>query len=209
MIATVGVVFLALNIRMTAPLENQCRNNLLEIHQALQSYRADAGCLPPRVIYDAAGQPLHSWRVLLLPYVGGEHVVERYRFDEPWDSEHNRQLSDEMPTVYGCPASPEHQRYHTSYVAVVADGLSFDGQRASPSGPPDPTETIVVEMAPSEVHWMAPVDLSADEWARAVNDASGPSVSSFHKDKAHVLAADGTVRTLTAGERVAGPPPGP
>lgn len=202
-----GFAFLAMNVRFTAPIEKQCRNNLQEIYLALQSYRTDAGCLPPRVVYDDQGQPLHSWRVLLLPYLGGDHIVERYRFDEPWNSAHNRQLADEMPSVFGCPASPEHHRFHTSYVAVVREDLTFDGQRAAPDAQPDATALIVVEIAPSEVHWMAPDDLSSNGLARPANDPEGNSVSSFHSQKVHVLAANGTVHVVKDGESISSATP--
>lgn len=201
------VVFVLMNSRLTHPIEKRCRNNLKEIYLALQAYQTDAGCLPPRVIYDDQGQPLHSWRVLLLPYVGGDHLVERYRFDEPWNSEHNRKLADEMPSIYSCAASPEHLRYHTSYVAVVADGLTFDGLRQTPDSSPDASALIVVEIAPSEFHWMAPDDLAVSELQRPVNEPSGGGVSSFHPNKAFALAADGAIRTLTAGEPAAAPLP--
>lgn len=201
------VFFVVMNSRLTHPLEKQCRSNLQEIYLALQAYQTDAGCLPPRVIYDDRGQALHSWRVLLLPYVGGDHLVERYRFDEPWNSEHNRELADEMPSIYSCAASPEHLRYHTSYVAVVAEGLTFAGLRQTPDGAADASALIVVEIAPSEFHWMAPEDLAAAELQRPVNEPSAGGVSSFHPDKAFALAADGTIHTLTAGEPAAAPPP--
>lgn len=201
------VIFVVMNSRLTRPLEKQCRNNLKEIYLALQAYQTDAGCLPPRVIYDDQGQALHSWRVLLLPYVGGDHLVERYRFDEPWNSEHNRKLADEMPSIYSCAASPEHLRYHTSYVAVVADGLTFAGMRQTPDGSPDVAALIVVEIAPSEVHWMAPEDMAAAELQSPVNEPPAGGVSSFHPDKAFALAADGTIHTLSAGESAATPPP--
>ena len=45
-------------------------------------------------------QPLLSWRVHLLPFLGHEPLYREFRLDEPWDSEHNRKLIGRMPDVY-------------------------------------------------------------------------------------------------------------
>lgn len=51
---------------------------------------------------DEANRPLLSWRVYLLPYLGDEakELFEKFKLDEPWDSEHNKQLIPEMPEFY-------------------------------------------------------------------------------------------------------------
>src|SRR4051794_6845264 len=47
----------------------QCSNHLKQIGLALQNYHDDYGTLPPAYIADSTGKPIHSWRVLLLPYI--------------------------------------------------------------------------------------------------------------------------------------------
>ena len=47
----------------------QCTNNLKQIAAALQAYHQANGCFPPAYIADKSGKPMHSWRVLILPYL--------------------------------------------------------------------------------------------------------------------------------------------
>src|SRR5262245_52541441 len=59
----------------------QCGNHLKQIGLALQTYHDVYGSLPPAYIADASGKPLHSWRVLILPFLGERSLYEAYRFD--------------------------------------------------------------------------------------------------------------------------------
>jgi len=43
---------------------------------------------------------MHSWRVLILPYINEVSLCERYNFDEPWGP--TVKLLDEMPRLYAC-----------------------------------------------------------------------------------------------------------
>jgi hypothetical protein len=67
---------------------------------AMLIYERDHGTLPPAYSVDEAGRPLHSWRVLLLPYLGHQTLQDKIRLDEPWDSPNNLPLLAEMPDVY-------------------------------------------------------------------------------------------------------------
>ncbi len=67
------------------------------VAKAIQAYEAEHGQLPPVVAHDAHGQPMHSWRALILPYLGEEQLANSYRFDEPWDSPNNLRLSQYKP----------------------------------------------------------------------------------------------------------------
>ena len=72
----------------------RCPNNLKQIAIALQSYHDEYGSLPPPYVAAADGQPMHSWRVLLLPFLECEPLYRQYRFDEPWDGPNNRKLQE-------------------------------------------------------------------------------------------------------------------
>ncbi|MBR0224625.1 MAG: DUF1559 domain-containing protein [Thermoguttaceae bacterium] len=86
----------------------ECMKNLTLITGAMMRYaEAHEGKLPPVYSTDKKGAPLHSWRVLILPYFAYPHTSLRYmyeqiRLDEPWDSEWNRQFHDCLPEVYAC-----------------------------------------------------------------------------------------------------------
>ncbi|MBR4104926.1 MAG: DUF1559 domain-containing protein, partial [Thermoguttaceae bacterium] len=83
--------------------ENVSRLQTLQI--ATLRYQAERGTLPPAFTVDAQGNPLQSWRVLILPYVNDETkaLYEQIRLDEPWDSPYNRQFAARTPDVYRRP----------------------------------------------------------------------------------------------------------
>ncbi|MBT6498149.1 MAG: DUF1559 domain-containing protein, partial [Planctomycetaceae bacterium] len=47
----------------------RCKNNLKQIMLAMHNYHEDFGSFPPAVVTDDNGHPMHSWRVLILPYL--------------------------------------------------------------------------------------------------------------------------------------------
>ncbi|MDO4630041.1 MAG: DUF1559 domain-containing protein [Planctomycetia bacterium] len=114
--------------------------NLYRLGIAMQLYRLEHdGKLPPAFSVDAEGKPLHSWRVLILPYVGDEKCKELYakiRLDEPWDSEYNRQFHAEMPEIFRNPnweaTRPASQNQQESSLSAVSpDATTRDA--SSPS----------------------------------------------------------------------------
>jgi prepilin-type processing-associated H-X9-DG protein len=180
----------------------QCKNNLKQIGLALHNYHDKFGRLPPAYIADENGRPMHSWRVLLLPYLEQTPLYEKYRFDEPWDGPHNRKLADTILAVYNCP-SDEHGgtgTTMTNYVAIVGTGTMWpengttDLRKVS-----DGTSMtlLVVEVANSGIHWMEPRDLHVLQMAPTINAKSGQGISSRHIGGAQVLFADGHVRFIT------------
>src|SRR5262245_36590716 len=70
----------------------QCANNLKQIGLALHNFEAVHSALPPQAIVDEEGEPLLSWRVAILPYIGEQALYDEFHLDEPWDSEHNLAL---------------------------------------------------------------------------------------------------------------------
>lgn len=94
--------YLVGNGRAQIALE-EISESLAHIGYAMELYRLEhEGKLPPAFTRDAEGKPLHSWRVLILPYLGEREkaLYEKIRLDEPWDSEWNRQFHAQMPVFY-------------------------------------------------------------------------------------------------------------
>lgn len=75
-------------------------NNLKQIGTGMLNYSVGANGFPTNS-YDAAGKPLLSWRVHILPQMGEQALYNQFRLDEPWDSPANRALLSRMPKVYG------------------------------------------------------------------------------------------------------------
>jgi hypothetical protein len=176
-----------------------CTNNLRNIALALQQYHDNHGTFPPAYIADAQGKPMHSWRVLLLPYFDQGNLYKQYRFDEPWDGPNNSQLHSIRPFYYQCP-SDTGPRTDTSYFAIVGPQTIWPGANATRMADitdGTPNTIILAEVANSGIHWMEPSDLDASQMSMLINAAKGPGISSGHEKGANVAYANGSVQFLT------------
>jgi len=82
-----------------------CSSNMRQIVLAFHNYHDKHGHFPPAYTVDENGKPLHSWRVLILPFIEQSRLYDQIRLDEPWDSEHNRQFHSEAPRDFRCPSN--------------------------------------------------------------------------------------------------------
>ena len=78
----------------------RARKNLMQICLGMHNLHDANGRFPASAASHQPGNPPVSWRVLALPYLDRDDLYKKYRLDEPWDGEHNRQLLDRMPDVY-------------------------------------------------------------------------------------------------------------
>ncbi len=170
-----------------------CESRLNQLHLAFYNYHDEFGSYPPAYVSDANGVPMHSWRVLILPYIDHADVYNRYDFTEPWDGPNNRTLARECEYFY-CPNGPHsHERPYTDYVVIVGPDTAFPpgGTRSMEDITDGKENTIlIVEAGDAGIHWMEPRDLSVDEMSFVVNDATSPSISSSHRAGPAVLFAD-------------------
>lgn len=178
-----------------------CRSNLREVAHAMQLYNWAHGTLPPAYIADANGRPMHSWRVLLLPYLDGEELLKQYRFDEPWDGPNNRKLAGKMPSSYACPRTDGRKTGRTNYMVVVGENTAFprgkpvhydDLLKADGAG----RTILLVETDGPGVNWLEPRDLDAATMSYQVNGPPGNSIGSRHKPYANVAFCSGRVTDL-------------
>jgi hypothetical protein len=179
----------------------QCLCNLKQLGYALQGYESDYGSFPPAYIADKNGKPMHSWRVLILPYLEKKDLYKRYRFDEPWNGPNNRKLEKEMPKEFRCPNQPAGRHpYATSYVAVVGSNTVWRHNRSVKVREiKDGTShtVLLVEIADSGIHWMEPRDLEYPPMPTKVNPASGQGISNHHSGVANAALVDGSISTLS------------
>ena len=176
-----------------------CLNNLKQIGLALRGYHDTYGCFPPAYIADKNGKPMHSWRVLILPYLDNVGLYRRYRFDEPWDGPHNRKLHSDYMNAFRCPDDSATPRTMTSFVAVVGPGTAWPGSTTAKLSDftDGPSQTImVVETANSGIHWMEPKDLELAKMPMAINPESGKGISGEHERGASVEFVDGRLQFL-------------
>jgi hypothetical protein len=199
--------FLMLSLPAVAPLgprspakRTVCHNNLRQITLALQNYHDVYKSFPPAYVADENGKPMHSWRVLLLPFIRPD-IYQAYRFDEPWDGPNNRQFADSIVSLYQCPSDGEDMAGQTSYVAVVGPGTAWPGAKSVRLGDiaDGPENTIlIVEVHKSGIHWMEPRDLDASQMPMTINarpaaKGASPGISSGHPGVAQAARADGSV----------------
>ena len=195
--------------RGSAPRTN-CRNNLKQLGLAFFSYHAEYGSFPPAVVCDDDGRPMHSWRVLLLPYLDQQTLYSHYRFDEPWDGPNNISLQDAMPDLYRCPGdhrgdeASEIVRQHlhrlTNYVVVTSEDGLFSGSRMSgvtdiPDG--HHHTLMTAEVRQHAVHWMSPDDVTPGELLTDLRlSANDDDDNCNHGPGINIGLADGSVRWI-------------
>ncbi len=173
----------------------QCMNNFKQIGVAMHTYHSERNTLPPAASVDPSGEPLLSWRVHLLPYLGEKALYDQFHLDEAWNSEHNQKLIPKIPAVFSCPASPSRQDGTTSYLLPIGPGTVWGGERPlSIREIRDGTSNtvMVVESTPEKaVVWTKPGDLVLQP------DAPGQGLGRQHGEGHLALYCDGSVRLLS------------
>ena len=187
----------------TPSRRSQCSNNLKQIGIALHNYHDVYGSFPPAYIADESGRPMHSWRVLLLPFLEQQNLYAQYRFDEPWDGPNNRLLARHMPEIYLCPSDEDAADGTTSYVAIVGPETMWPGEKALDMADikDGMSNTVaLVESHRSGIHWMEPRDLHTLQMPLVVNPKHGQGICSCHGSEgkeAVLLWADASTRPFT------------
>src|SRR5438105_3734352 len=157
----------------------------------MHNYCSSHGRLPPAVVYGKDGKALHSWRVLLLPYLEENELYAQVRLDEPWDSPHNRQLLVRMPLVYGPFKAGTAAELHTTFYQVfTGEGAAFEGRegmRVRDDFPDGSSETFLIVEAGKAVPWMKPEDLPYGP------DRPLPALGGISKDGFRAAFVDGSV----------------
>ena len=139
---------------------------------------------------------MHSWRVLVLPYLEQHELYGQYDFNEPWNGPHNIRFKDKMPSAFRCPLAKGDSN-ETSYVAVVGPETAWpDGQPTEMRTIRDGTSKtiLLVESADSGINWLEPRDLSFEQALQGINPpGKKPTISSHHAGGVNVICGDAHV----------------
>jgi prepilin-type processing-associated H-X9-DG protein len=178
----------------------QCNNNLKQIALAMHNYATVHKCFPPAYVADKNGKPMHSWRVLILPYLEQQGLSSQYRFDEPWNSPNNKRVADTMMKVFHCPDRPHaSDPFTTDYMMVVGRHTISDGPHGRKFAEiTDGTSNtiMVVEVDNSTTPWAEPKDLKFDDIDFKINGTRRQGIGSDHPGGINAAFCDGSVRFL-------------
>jgi hypothetical protein len=168
------LALLPIGVMREAARRSQCNSHLKQIAVALHSYHDTYGEFPPAFLGDEDGQPMHSWRVLILPWLEQAALYDQYDFEQPWDGPNNRRLLAQMPYVYQCPSDARRRQRPsewTNYVAVVDPRTAWPGAKSTKlsdfTGGTANT-ILVLEDQSREILWMEPRDLTWDDATSAL-----------------------------------------
>src|SRR5262249_42719854 len=139
----------------------QSEENLRKIGAALRAYHARNGRFPPAAALDEAGKPQFSWRVLVLPYLGGDAAYRRFHLNRPWDHPGNAALLEKMPPAFASPRAGDPANT-TRYQVIAGPGGVFDHPdgRALAEIRDGAWRTLLVVEGPVAVPWTKPDELA-------------------------------------------------
>lgn len=170
-----------------------CKRNLQQIAKALNNYAADYGMYPPAVTYDASGKAMHSWRVLILPYLNERKLYESYDMTKPWDAPENTHMQTQIPGVYVSPANTNVAIGESSYMLITGPGTLFPNKArpGSPDAVPDGASNtlLVVETNNRVTSWIEPVDLDVAKLPSRIGMMGG--IGGSHPEGATAAYVDG------------------
>lgn len=204
-----ALVLVLLSYGMKANLEigksAECNGKIHHVGRALHNYHSDKGHFPPAYIADENGKPMHSWRMLILPYLGDgklKEIYDKYNFGEPWNGPNNSKLHDIVPRdggrlIFHCPLD-NSPATTTSFVVVVGPDTMWPGNKTiqySDVTDAEGSTILVVEMVNSGIHWMEPQDLHVTQMNPKINPKMGKGISCNHGSVPAVFG-DGGIRTL-------------
>lgn len=98
------------------------RTHLTLLGGLVMGHAQKTGMVPENIV-DAHSKPLLSWRVMVLQYGGDEEVrlFKQFKLDEPWDSEHNKKVAENIPEYYVDQAGSKY----TPYLGVSGKNAAF------------------------------------------------------------------------------------
>jgi hypothetical protein len=178
-------------------------NNLKQIGVAMHNFHDSYSGFPAAYSADKNGKPLLSWRVHILPFIGGQALYRQFKLDEPWDSPHNKKLIARMPAVYQA-AGSRNSPGKTNYQAVRVGQTVMKLPPRAMWGKKVPVGTSFREITDGTSNTAMVVetsDVKAVTWTKPddlVPDVKDPAkgIRGLRRNGFLLLHADGAVRFL-------------
>lgn len=198
----------AVDSEETAKAKKRSQENLQKIAVAFHKFHNDYNRLPFAYEMDKNKKPTLSWRVSILPYLGEEGLFNKFKLEEPWDSDHNTKLLTKMPKIFAPVTGDRKEDPVTYYQAFVTTG----GKNCSVFGLSPKTDighsvitlstitnsdgtsrTILVVEAGEPVAWTKPSDLEFND------DKELPKLGGLFGDGLFAAMCDGKVHWIKRG----------
>lgn len=143
---------------------NHRLKSVRQIVLAIHNYHSALQNFPTGDIVDEDGNPLLSWRVNILPYMGEKEIelYEKFDLDQAWNSDHNLKLLKEIPTIY---QTDQALTLEGKTVWTIPKGEGFIGNCPSIREVLDGTSNTIMALgvAPENaMNWTEPTDLEPD-----------------------------------------------
>ncbi len=180
---------------------SQSKNNMKQIMLALHNYHDVYRSLPPAYVADADGNPLYSWRVLILPFLEQDPLYNAFDKTKAWDDPLNISLSKTMLPVLQSPNDRTLLPEGCSYFALQAPKSVFNGtEKVGFQNILDGTSNTIaiVELKGIDGSWAAPIDPQLASYALAVGPAPG-QLNPSTPQGLNVGLCDGSVQVLPVG----------
>ena len=192
----VGLLLPAVQAAREAARRMQASNNLKQVGLAIHNYHSAYNKLPG-AITDDNGKPLLSWRVAILPFLEQQALYEQFHLDEPWDSEHNIKLVEQMPMTYVDPSLATYLRPGMTVFRLNSgkDLMFEEGKelrfRDCLDGLSNTIMAYEADYKSEAVTWTKPERILLDR------DNPLPQTGHVHQGGFHVLMGDGAVIFIT------------
>ena len=204
MAAAVGGVAVALLLPAVqaareAARRMQCTNHMKQLMLAMHNYHDAHRCFPPVMTTDKNGKPLHSWRVLILPFIEQAALYGQIRLNEPWDSEYNSQFHHLTIQTYQCPSAYSSPGMTTYSVVVGKECFFFEPNAKNGLGTitDGTSNTIALVERETPVCWMDPTqEITFAEACKGIH-VSDEGLGSHHTGGINVGMFDGSVQFIS------------
>ena len=172
----VAIVVIGMLVGMLLPTTGGHQVGIRTIHAsrikqiclAFLNYESANGHFPPAYIADEHGTPIHSWRVLILPYLDHQALYDQYDFSEPWNGPSNSKLANQLPTYFSVNpfGSSDERPALTGFKLVTGPETAFVEDKTK--GFVDITAgssnvIMLVHDNVNPVNWMSPVDAPLEQ----------------------------------------------
>jgi len=168
-------------------------NHLKQIGLAMHNYHDTYGHLPANILAKGGKAGL-SWRVAILPFIEENALYNQFKLDQPWDSEHNLKLAEQLPRMY-TPVRGKAEKGETFYQMFAGKStmLGPDGKGIPLAAVTDGlSNTFMGVEGGKPVTWTKPDDLPYD-------GKYLPKLGGMFDGEFHALFGDGAVRRIPKG----------